>query len=363
MRLTIVKKSNLATNERDLNWKSKSTHMTRNGLVLFLLLITYGLNAQDPIYSQFYAAPLQINPAFAGTTFGPRIGLNYRNQWPSINQAYVTYGLSYEHPIDELNSGLGIMIQNDVAGNGIYKTFSASGIYAYNLRLGRNFYAALGIEVSYSQQRLDWNQLIFLDQLDPFEGFDPTNPLISDELTPDNLSQELFDVGTGMLLIGPSFYGGFSIKHLTTPNETYLDVNSNIDNGLPMRITIHGGTEIDLKSNIRGEESFISPSIMYIKQGDFGQINAGSYFKMGIFFAGVWYRHAFSNGDALIFLAGYQKGIYKFGYSYDWTVSNGLIGRTGGSHEASFIVNFGDSRNLKDRKRKEIYNDCFRMFN
>ena len=44
--------------------------------------------AQDLHFSQFYAAPLYLNPAFAGTAGGPRFILNYRNQWPGINNAF-----------------------------------------------------------------------------------------------------------------------------------------------------------------------------------------------------------------------------------------------------------------------------------
>ena len=63
---------------------------------------------------------------------------------------------------------------------------------------------------------------------------------------------------------------------------------------------------------------------MFIKQGDFGQLNVGAYAGFGVVFAGVWYRQALSNPDAVIFLVGVKKGIFKFGYSYDVTVS-GLI--------------------------------------
>ena len=54
--------------------------------------------AQDPIYSQFYAAPLQLNPAFAGNAYAPFIAANYRSQFASFNNgaAYSTYSVSYD---------------------------------------------------------------------------------------------------------------------------------------------------------------------------------------------------------------------------------------------------------------------------
>jgi len=64
--------------------------------VLFSLGISENLFAQDPEFTQFYANPLYLNPAFAGTARCPRVNLNYRNQWPAISGTYVTYSASYD---------------------------------------------------------------------------------------------------------------------------------------------------------------------------------------------------------------------------------------------------------------------------
>ena len=61
-------------------------------ILLFSLVVFFvvGLNktlAQDPQFSQFYAAPLYLNPAFAGSAQEARVGINYRNQWPQIDDA------------------------------------------------------------------------------------------------------------------------------------------------------------------------------------------------------------------------------------------------------------------------------------
>ncbi|MEY4865383.1 MAG: hypothetical protein RLZZ114_812, partial [Bacteroidota bacterium] len=40
--------------------------------------------AQDPHFSQFYANPIYLNPAFAGVAQCPTVHANYRNQYPGM---------------------------------------------------------------------------------------------------------------------------------------------------------------------------------------------------------------------------------------------------------------------------------------
>ena len=64
--------------------------------------------AQDPAFSQFYANPLYLNPALAGSANCPRVILNYRNQWPGIAATYVTYSASYDQYVDAIQGGIGV---------------------------------------------------------------------------------------------------------------------------------------------------------------------------------------------------------------------------------------------------------------
>ena len=91
--------------------------------LFFALLMLAGsfASAQDPIFSQFYAMPLQVNPGFAGSAIAPRVGAAYRNQWSGFNNAYRTYALFYEQSLERLNSGIGFNLEGDNAGDGIYK--------------------------------------------------------------------------------------------------------------------------------------------------------------------------------------------------------------------------------------------------
>ncbi len=323
--------------------------------LLFCFLFLNQIKGQDPIFSQFYAAPLQLNPAFAGNTYAPFVTINYRNQWTGFNnfKTYVTYAASFSQFIEGMNSGLGLMVQADDAGDGIYKNNRISAVYSYKIQVNDELVVKFGVEAAAIQNRLDWDKLIFPDQVDPTGETNAS----SQEVRPENLTKNYFDLSTGILVYSKQFYGGLTVKHMNTPDESILGINGNINNGLPTRLSIHGGAQIELRAgNKRTAGAFISPNMMYVKQGDFSQINAGAYLSFGAFFAGGWYRQASSNGDSIIGLAGFQKGILKIGYSYDFTIS-GLAGAVGSTHEFSLIINLD-----QNRPRRTNYNDCFEMF-
>jgi len=329
---------------------------------LFLFSTVVQLRAQDPVFSQFYSSPVQINPAFAGNTLNPFISLQYRNQWPAL-KAYVTYAATYDQAIPDLNIGTGILLMTDNAGDGIYKTNQVAGFFSYDLQLGNDIHTKIGVEAGYVQSRLNWNKLVFFDQLDPRYGTKDAagNPNLSGEQRPDNLNQGILDLGAGILAYNHTYYAGMSYKHLTSPDVSYFNKNNKLFVGLPTRITVHAGAQYALGSSYSPSGVFISPNIMYVKQGEFSQINGGAYIGINKFFFGGWYRHSGQNADAIIDLVGFQQDILKIGYSYDFTLS-GLSGNSGGSHEVSLTFNFDNTERAKKRQRYRDMQDCFKMF-
>ncbi len=340
--------------------------MKKIGLLFAIYLFCWNaIQAQDPIYSQFYAAPLQINPALAGVTLAPRISVNYRAQWPSIERAYTTSSASYEQFLEPLNSGIGIQLQSDNAGNGIYRTTSFLAAYGYRLKVRKDFFLKLGLEAGVNQTSLDWSKLVFGDQIDDVDGY--TGFIESDELRPINLNNSSFDFGAGILAYGKTLYAGLSLKHINSPNNAFIEINDNVYGGWPMRFTAHVGGQFTLiPGNNRRKGSFISPNVLFINQGrDFGQLNVGAYLDFSeAIFAGAWYRHAWTNGDAAIFLFGVQYDAFKIGYSYDFTISQLAVadGGTGGAHELSVTLNFENSAAYKRQRRANRYNDCLQIF-
>ena len=333
------------------------------GLILGLLIMAgVESTAQDLVYSQFFSAPLQLNPAFAGASFSSRIAANYRNQWPGWPNAYRSYSLSYDQWVDGFNSGIGLNLLTDDAGNGLYRTTRATATYSYQVQMADRLYFRLGMDAGIIQQRLNWSSLVFGDQLNPITGAvdGAGNQNQGSETPPNQLTALAPDISAGLLIFSSTFHAGISLMHLNTPDINHLRINNNLQGGLPMRLTMHAGLEIPFnQGNIGRTDAFISPNVLVSTQGGYTQINGGLYTGIDKILGGLWYRHTPGNSDALIVMGGFRQGIMRISYSLDLTVSALASAGTGGGHELSVALNFADSR--ASRKKSDL-NDCFKIF-
>lgn len=299
--------------------------------VLFSLNFSETLFAQDPEFTQFYANPLYLNPAFAGTARCPRVNLNYRNQWPAISGTYVTYSASYDQHVDVIGGGLGLLVTTDKAGQGTLTTTNVSGIYSYQLNISRTFSMKFGFQATYFQKSIDWSKLTFGDMIDARRGF-----VYNTTEVPGPSRKSNVDISAGLLGYSKRYFFGFAAHHLTQPDEGLLGPSK-----LPMKFTGHAGAVLPVGD--KGNEIYISPNVLYQRQQNFQQLNLGVYVNKGSIVGGLWYR----NQDAFIALLGFQQHFFKIGYSYDLTVSK-LTNATAGSHELSFSLQF----ECKPKKKK-----------
>lgn len=282
--------------------------------------------AQDPEFTQFYANPLYLNPAFAGTSNCPRVALNYRNQWPALTGTFVTTSASYDQNIPSIYGGLGFLITNDEAGKGTLSTSTFSGIYAYQLQVNRDFAVRAALQATFFQKKLDWTKLTFGDMIDQRRGF-----IYQTNDVPRGEPVQKMDFSAGILGFSEQYYFGFAAHHLTQPDESLILGKSK----LPMKFTGHAGAVIPIYNNHRADGAELSPNILFQMQGDFVQLNIGLYVTKGPIVGGLWYR----DKDSFITLIGFEAGLFKFGYSYDITVSP-LANATAGSHEISTTIQF-----------------------
>jgi len=295
------------------------------------IFISNDANAQDPAFSQFYANPLYLNPAFAGATPKgcPRANLNYRDQWPGIGRTYVTTSVSWDQHINAIGGGLGIMVAQDRSGAGHLNTTHASLLYSYHLAVNRKFSVNAGFEASYRMLNLDWTDLTFGDMIDPQRGFVYNT---QEDIANNATTKSFPDFSAGFLGYSENFFFGFAAHHLTTPNQGFIS-----ESELPTKLTAHIGGDIPL-SRYSNNVTTISPQFLYQKQQDFQQFNYGVYVKRGPMVGGLWARHSLKNIDSFILMVGLIQDAFKFGYSYDITLSNLKNSNTLGAHELSFTL-------------------------
>lgn len=329
------------------------------------------VQAQDPQFSQFYAAPLYHNPAFAGSAFTPRMIVNYRNQWPSLSANYVTSVVSFDTHFERFNSGVGIVLMNDSQGGSRIKNTEASLLYSYQLRVSDEGTLRLGLQGTYSNRGFDIFGLTFGDQFGTggFTG-NPSNDPLADPRNYQNA--QIFDVSAGALYYNPKLWLSISTHHLTQPQIDFVTPGIVGDTGgsLPRKYTVTGGYNIPLRSPLTNaanadRELVATPAFLFKQQGKFSQLDLGAYFTYSPMTLGLWYRGIPINKynttrashDALVALAGFRFDSFSFGYSYDLTVSS-LGVSSGGSHEISISYTFDvlspPLPPYKKKRRKEL---------
>lgn len=319
------------------------------------------LSGQDLVFSQYYSTPMHFNSAFAGRSAYPVFSANHRTQWPGFSKTYVTYGVSYDQAFPDKNLGIGLLALTDNQADGTLKTTKFKGIISYNLKINRGWQIKFGVGTAFVQNALDWEKLVFFDQLDPqFGAVDRFgNANLSSEIQPPSLSNSYFDLDMGLLLYSKKYYAGFSFFHANGPYDGFTaQVSEGVEVSIPVLLTLHGGYQVTLQQDSKGHPtSFISPNILVATQSGFTQINAGAYIQKNAIFGGLWMRHTIENLDAIIFSAGVQVGQMKIGYSFDMTTAQLGLQNSGGSHEISISIG------LKHLEKKESpYNDCFAIF-
>lgn len=308
-----------------------------------------GLHAQDPQYSQFYSNKLLLNPAFTGSGIGYRAALNYRGQWVGIPGYYKQMAISVDMPmfVGRTTQGIGLSIENDVAGEGNLSRLNARLNYAYEIQLSDvrdgGHTLRIGLNGGIQQASIDFFRLRFPDQIDPKNGFvNPTNDLIVSQ----NATKLRADAGAGLLYYNNYAFIGLSMDHIPQPKQTFTAFQG-ASAKLPYKITATGGMRIPLGDFREPDALSITPCFLVKKQGPFFQVDFGTYVNLDPMVFGVWYRHQ----DAVVGLIGFKKDWFSIGYSYDYTTSTLTNGVSNGSHELSIVLEMPKDRNPKFKHR------------
>jgi type IX secretion system PorP/SprF family membrane protein len=320
-------------------------------------LLFASVQAQQVLFSQFYAAGQNLNPALTGTAGVSRLGLNYRNQWPALDQTVQAFAVSGDTYLEGKNSGIGFLVNGFRESFTQLQHFDIGLSYSYQLRLGERSFLSAGVLGTYAVRSVAFDEVVLGTQLDIDRGM----IVGSNGLLVDDRQKSYADLAAGLLFYNQKVWLGVSSFQITRPNLSFLN---EIDR-LPIRWSAHGGMRIDLEkggindyfNNSRQERS-LALAFHYQQKGLFQQFEMGSELFLEPLSLGLWYRgipriNDLPNQESLIALVGVDLGTgMEIGYSYDFTLSGLGWQNTGGAHELS--VRFYFIQELQNKRRRDI---------
>ncbi len=319
-----------------------------------VLLSVQEANAQDPRYSQYYQAPLRLNPAMAGVFDGIwRVGANFRSQWGSVNgasNAYYTYALGAEYKLPAFKGdyvGLGFSALTDVSGGGQYNVTDVNIGATYMKKLtggGRSYrrtltsYLVAGAQLGFGQRSVNWVNLTYSTQYQVADNsYDPNS--FSGENTGAMRGTRFYpDISAGLLWYGvmgerKSIYAGVGLFHLNRPEISLFNrtVSSAALERLYSRFTVHAGGEFLVGG--RGSAISLLPGAVGMFQGPTMEFNMGMGIKYQApryddfaFRLSIWTRLANRletdiDADAIMVVLGIDYQTFQFAVSYDVNTS------------------------------------------
>lgn len=302
------------------------------------------LYAQELHFSQYFNAPLLVNPANTG--FAPdvdwRLGANYRDQWATITpNPYKTMNVwgdlqLFNNRFEDGWVGVGGSILRDVAGSGGLTSTKVFGSVAYHQLLGYNSLISAGFAGGWINKRIDVSRLTFDNQWTG-KFFDVNAP--SGESFAFN-SVSYFDLHAGVnYAYFPSdnayFNAGFSAQHINRPKESFFS-NKIVDAKLDVRYTLFLNGSFKLN-----DQWIVNPNAYFSKMGLAYEtvLGVNAHYNLSgdghtQVIGGVYYRLK----DAFIPMVGYQWNDFSITVNYDATTSSlSTYNSTRGAYEISLV--------------------------
>ncbi len=355
--------------------------MLRNYLWLFffILIVSNNLFAQDPIFSQPFANSVYTNPGFAGSKGVARFGANSRMQWitplAKLNMHTFTGDVNFG------NLGVGMYGCYDKESPAFTFTDVVGGA-SYRIGDLQKFVFIPGIQFAYLNRNMNWDKLVFRDQLDPLLG------VVDQASTADQPYENLnlFDINAGGVIQFPlelhrSIPGfvnlGYALHHIRKNTDQYLKSGS-YETVFPRRHVIHGG--MLMKIHKRDTNTWqkiptkwmLYPNFKYELHNkmtvvDMGVIGYRAPFLMGLTLRTHSNFYKIRNANQLVTMLGWEGNIFKspyiktqIAYSFDWTFTGLNFGKESPSfltHEITLVFVFSPKRKkdclaaLNDTKR------------
>ena len=328
--------------------------------------------AQDVHFTQFYSAPLLLNPALTGGFEGKlRAGLIYRDSWRgTLDNPFVTTtaGLDFRFPIraggrdngDAAAAGIVFMNDRVKVYDFTHNQIMVSGAYHKLLDKNTNQRLSGGIQVGVGQRNINYGALDFQDEfsIQP-NGSSGYFGATREELPPNNLA--FLDLNAGInYSYAPrgraALYAGVAVHHI---NEPDISFDAQVEDptvepepqALDRKYSVHVAGAIPLQSTLS-----LQPRVLAQMQGESIQAVLGTNlrfqfdeFSSTALHVGSWFRGVRNvdgvGPDAVVALVGFEYKNVLLGTSYDIGLSDFTANSRGrGALEIS-LAYLGDYEN------------------
>jgi type IX secretion system PorP/SprF family membrane protein len=295
-----------------------------------MALCGMNVQAQSIHFSQYYNAPMLVNPA--NTAMMPdydyRVGANFRDQWATVpvpyntSSAFVDLKIPSKKYDDAYNThswmGVGAVIFNDVAGDGNLTLTHVQVSAAYHLAMSQKTILSLGLQGGYAQRSVNYDKLTFDSQWD---GFSFNGSLPSNEKG-GIIKTNYADAGAGLNFVylpNEDVYIkiGASVANINQPVESFY--------GNKNQLGMRPGGDVDVIFKA-GNSYIFNPSAFFATQKGASEFTYGTLFRAYLaghdalstqLILGAFNRY----GDAAIGVVGFQWAGLQVMASYDVTIS------------------------------------------
>lgn len=283
-------------------------------VAIFLVSSSVTFGQQMHLTSNYIFNEMFVNPGATGSKkdYIP-VHINFRKQWTSFPGSPTTQSVSCHSEVQK-NFGFGGSLYNDNSGPSRRTGINING--AYMLKLDGNKktkFIGFGLGFSLAQHVID---------VDKLNTYLPDDPAITrgynNKLVPDANFGVYFKWKENAFV-------GLSAYNLVQSNRDFYDFQNPLYNPLARTYYLLAGYDFPTQGKMVYKTSTL---IRAIETGTV-QFDVTA---MGVWNNTIYFGLAYRNLDAVAALIGAQLGQFKFGYSYDYTLSD--IGKySSGSHE------------------------------
>ena len=319
------------------------------GISFLIITSSYSFSQQMPQYSQYLRNQFMVNPAAAGVYGFTDVTISGRLQWQGFTNAPMSSYASVCAPISKaqkvkynpsLRMSTGPVVSPEVETGklkhaiggqlatdeyGAFRKVSFSGTYAIHLPLDRagKYNLSFGAKIGMTNNAFIQERAVVLN---------PTTDATYTGYVANQSNQNIMNIGSGLYLYSSKLFLGISADQLTRDMVSFGTSSSNFDSRIHTYIT--AGFKVIDKPTFT-----LTPALLVKYMSPAPPCIEGSI--QAVFNNRFWAAVSYRNTDAIVGALGLTiSNKFKFGYSYDYSVSK-LKNYANGSHELVLGIMLG----------------------